>query len=532
MDIPKYEYLWKYIEHWASVEPDFNFIEFKEKKYTAKQLEETIDHLSEAFISLGVKKGDTIVTILPMSIEFTLIHLAANSVGAICAPMDVRFRPADFRRFIPHVEPKLIFLIGKARGYNIAKTIKKLSSDFDPKIKYYNIGGEEFGTAFGDLLKKEYNLKAVVEKTRYKLKPDDGALIIFTGGTTGVPKAALLSHKNIAYGSYYIATNLIKRLESLRVKEKIKSHQNFPPSHIGGVIGISGTAFVGRWEMIMEEQWNPTSVLRKIQEYKLRMAGGVSTMINILLNHPDFDSFDLSSIKFVINSSEKISMELLKSIQEKISSNILNAYGSTEIGPQITITDIGDSLEEIADGYIGKLLPDHEIKIIDENDNEVSPGEVGEMCFRGPLIIKEYYKMPEENKATFMKGGWCRTGDLGYITEDRRIYFVGRKKFIIRVGSYTVLPTEVEELVIQHPKVAMAAAVGFPDKIYNEVVWLAIVPKIGQAVDEQEIIDFCKKELADFKVPKKVVIRKKLPITRLAKIDRPALQNQLKDHYR
>ena len=140
--------------------------------------------------------------------------------------------------------------------------------------------------------------------------------------------------------------------------------------------------------------------------------------------------------------------------------------------------------------------------------------------------------MPEENKATFMNGGWCRSGDLGYITEDRRIYFVGRKKFIIRVGSYTVLPSEVEEVVIQHPKVAMAAAVGFPDKIYNEVVWLAIVPKAGQNIDEQEIINLCKEELADFKVPKKVIIRKKLPITRLAKIDRPTLQKELLKHHK
>jgi acyl-CoA synthetase (AMP-forming)/AMP-acid ligase II len=531
MDIPKLEFIWKYLKHWSSKNPELPFIEFKEKKYSFKQLDESVDHLSEAFINLGLKKGDRIVTILPMSVEFTLIHLAANSIGAICVPMDVRFRPADFNRFIPHVKPKIVFLIGRARGYNIAKTIKKLSSDFDSNIKYYNIGGEEFGTLFDDLLKKNYNLKSEVEKVRSKLNPDEGALIIFTGGTTGVPKAALLSHRNVAYGSYYITTNLINRLESLGFKDRIKSHQNFPPSHVGGIIGISGAALAGNWEMIMEEQWNPHSILKTIQKYKLPLAGGVSTMIKILLNLPDFDNFDLSSLKFVINSSEKIGMEVLKNIKEKICPNIINAYGSTESGPEITFTDIGDSLEEIANGYIGKLLPDQEIKIIDANDNEVPPGVVGEMIFRGSLTIKEYYNMPEENKATFMEGGWCRSGDLGYITEDGRIYIKGRKKFIIRVGSYTVLPTEVEDVAIQHPKVAMAAAVGFPDEIYNEVVWLAVVPKARQIIEEQEIIDLCKKELADFKVPKKILVMKELPITRLAKIDRPTLLNQIKNQY-
>jgi long-chain acyl-CoA synthetase len=140
--------------------------------------------------------------------------------------------------------------------------------------------------------------------------------------------------------------------------------------------------------------------------------------------------------------------------------------------------------------------------------------------------------MPEENAKTFTKDGWCRSGDLGYITEDGKIYIKGRKKFIIRVGSYTVLPSEVEDVVIEHPKISMAAAVGFPDKIYNEVVWLAVVPEAGQKVSEYEIITLCKEQLADFKVPKKVIIRKDLPLTRLAKVDRPTLLELLKEEYK
>jgi len=139
--------------------------------------------------------------------------------------------------------------------------------------------------------------------------------------------------------------------------------------------------------------------------------------------------------------------------------------------------------------------------------------------------------MPEENKTTFTEDGWCRSGDLGYITEDGRIYIKGRIKFIIRVGSYTVLPSEVEDVVVKHPKVAMVAAVGIPDKIYNEVVWVAVVTESGQELVESEIIEMCKKELANFKVPKKVIFKKELPITRLAKVDRPTLQKQLIEEF-
>ena len=232
-----------------------------------------------------------------------------------------------------------------------------------------------------------------------------------------------------------------------------------------------------------------------------------------------------------IVSGEKLSMELLNGMKDKICPNILNAYGSTESGPEVTFTDIGDPLEELANGYIGHLLPGQQILIVDEEDKEVPPGEIGEMLFKGSVTIPGYYKMPEENKATFTEDGWCRSGDLGYITDDGRIYIKGRKKFIIRVGSYTVLPSEVESVVIEHEKVAMAAAVGVPDKIYNEIVWLAIVPEAGENIDEEEIIEMCKHELADFKVPKKVVIRKELPLTRLAKVDRPTLLKQLIEEY-
>jgi acyl-CoA synthetase (AMP-forming)/AMP-acid ligase II len=224
-------------------------------------------------------------------------------------------------------------------------------------------------------------------------------------------------------------------------------------------------------------------------------------------------------------------MELLTGIRDKICPNILNAYGSTESGPEVTFTDIGDPLEELADGYIGHLLPEQKIKIVNEEENEVRPGQTGEMLFKGTLTIPEYYKMPQENLATFTKDGWCRSGDLGYMTKDGQIYIKGRKKFIIRVGSYTVVPSEVESIVNGHPRVAMSAAVGFPDKIYNEIVCLAVVPEVGAVIDENEIIELCKTQLADFKVPRKVVFLKELPLTRLAKVDRPTLLKQLIDNY-
>ncbi len=249
-------------------------------------------------------------------------------------------------------------------------------------------------------------------------------------------------------------------------------------------------------------------------------------MYAIILSLPDLDDFDLSMLKVAVVSGEKLSMELLTGMKERICPNILNAYGSTESGPEVTFTELGDPLEELAQGYIGKLLPEQEVKIVDDDGNEVPDGKIGELLFRGTQTINEYFNMPEENNATFTEDGWCKSGDLGYKTSDGTLYIKGRKKFIIRVGGYTVLPSEVEEIAVQHPDIAMAAAIGFPDKIYGDVVWLAVVTEGGKKVDENEILELCKQQLADFKVPKKIVFEKELPITRLGKIDRPGLRKK------
>ncbi|RLA99137.1 MAG: hypothetical protein DRG37_05425, partial [Deltaproteobacteria bacterium] len=355
----------------------------------------------------------------------------------------------------------------------------------------------------------------------------DGALIIFTGGTTGIPKAALLSHENIALMSYIEFEYFQKWLEPYGIEGRIKTLAALPPSHVGGTVEFIGTGIVGGLEMILMESWSPVRVLETIQEEKISWIGGVPTMYAIILSMPDLDAYDLSCLKLAVLSGEKVSKELIDGIKQKIAPCIINGYGSTEAGSEVTFTEPDDDPDEIAKGYVGKPLPTVEIKIVDDNDTEVPPGEVGEVLVRGPLAIGSYYRQPEENDAGFTEDGWVRTGDLGYLTHDSRLYIQGRKKQIIRVGSYTVLPTEIEEVVIKDSDVAMAAAIGVPDKIYGEVVWLFVTPAPGKEVNEQHIIELCKRELAKFKVPKRVIVRNDIPVTRIGKADRKALRKEV-----
>jgi len=258
-------------------------------------------------------------------------------------------------------------------------------------------------------------------------------------------------------------------------------------------------------------------------------------MFKIFLSLPDLDTYEPKKhLKLVVLSGEKVPLDLLEGIKSRICENIIIGYGSTEAGAEVTFTEPGENFIKIAGGYVGKPLPDMDIKIVNEAGDQLLVGETGEVLTNGPLTSKSYYKMPDEDKAGFTSDGYCKTGDLGYLDEEGGLYITGRIKEIIRVGAYTVLPSEIEEIVLPHPKVAIAAALGAPDEIRGEVVWLVIGPELGQKFeksDEDEILERCVKNLAKFKVPQKIVVYpldpNDLPITRIGKVDRVRLKKEL-----
>lgn len=535
MQLPRLDYLWQYVEHWAVVDAGFPAIRYGEQTITSREFDQTVDQLAQVFLHLGVKKGDRIVTILPSIPQYVFAFCAANKVGAIVAPMDVRYRPADLRRFISHVEPMVIISVARDGDYDLAGTLKALSAELRPEIQYLMVGladvpfddAHGWGTPFDAVLAMVLDLGDELEEAKSLLDPDDGALIVFTGGTTGVPKAALLSHRNVASAIYYEHAHVQNALAVQGITGRIKTLACLPPSHVGGTVELIGTGVLGGMEMIMLDHWSPYPVLEMTQREELVWTGGVPTMFAILLSLPDLDEYDLSSLKLAILSGEKVGLELFQGIKDRICASVIVGYGSTEAGPEVTFTHATDDAAEIAEGYVGKPLPEQEIKIVDDDDEMLQPGKEGEILVRGPMTIKGYYKMPQEDQAGFTSDGWCRTGDLGHLTEEGGLYIKGRKKHIIRVGSYTVLPTEVEDVAIQNPQVAMAAAIGVPHEIYGEVVWLAVVPQAGSSVTEKEIIEHCRQELADFKVPKKVIVTTDVPMTRLGKVDRVALLKEV-----
>ncbi|MCP4755132.1 MAG: acyl--CoA ligase [Proteobacteria bacterium] len=528
----RFDFLWQYVEYWAGINPSFPAMRFDDRTISYGDFEEKTDNLAKSFLDMGVVKGEVIATMLPSSPEYIMSLIAADKIGAVICALDVKYKTADLKKFISHLNPKVLVALSHQEDYDIAQTLKEVERelDIDGTIQYVMVGDSQIGGSFQDRLKPTSSPDDPLKEAKAGQQKDDGMLIVFTGGTTGVPKAALLSKINVA-GMAVAETNYLNRYiaedaDNMRMKTIV----SLPPSHVGGTVEMMGTGIVGGLEMIVHDTWSPNRVLETIQEEKVPWVGGVPTMYAIMLLMPDIGEYDLSSLKLAIMSGEKVDTELLEMIRDKICPNIVIGYGSTESGSEVTFTEPGEDFARIVNGYVGKALPGMEIKIVDDEEKEVPSETVGEVLVRGDFAIKSYFKMPDEDKAGFTKDqGYCKTGDLGYTTSDGGLYIKGRKKHIIRVGGYTVMPTEIEEVATQDPSVGMAAAIGVPDKILGEVPWLVVCPAPGASVDEQEIIELCRKELAKFKVPKRVVVRDELPITRIGKVHRVEVQNEIID---
>lgn len=527
LKIPKFDYLWQYIPYWAQQDPEFPAIHYQGQTITARQLDEKVNQLAKAFLRLGVQKGDTIVTVLSSVPAFVLTFFAASRIGAITVPMDVRYRPADYRRLVPHVEPKVIVSIARVDEFDVAAILQEVSAEFSQDIHYLMTEPSAFGQPFDALFDLPLDLDAELKAAQEALQLDDGSLVVFTGGTTGVPKAAMLSHRNCTETVFWETEYILDALEAQDVTGRIPALACLPPSHVGGTLEMIGTAIYGGWELYMMDRWSPYPVLDITVEKQMPWIGGVPTMLAIICALPDLEKYDLRCIRLVMMSGEKVGLDLLQDIAAKICPNIIDGWGSTESGAEVTFTRVGDDFQKIADGYVGKPLGEQKVRIVDDQGRDLPPGQEGEIVVTGTMTIRSYFRMPQEDQAGFTADGWCRTGDLGYMTEDGGVYIKGRRKHIIRVGAYTVLPTEVEEVAVQHPSVAMAVAMGVPDKTYGEVLWLVVVPESEQSISEEALVDYMKSQLANYKVPRKVIIRSEIPTTRIGKADRLALAKEI-----
>jgi len=498
--------------------PDKICLIYEDTRLTYKELNELVNRSGNAFADLGVKKGDRVIVSLLNCPEFIVAFFALAKIGAISVPINYLLAESEEQYILKDSEADLI-ITDRAKLPNFRKmtagTIPIVITDRRESDKLLP------GTSsFWKLIEKHSPILSPSPCTR-----EDVVNILYTSGTTGKPKGAMLTHYSVMFCSSLYSDN---DDTSEVFSEKAKFLTSLPLYHCYGQNpGLITPLSVGA-TVILLERFDTVKVLEAIGKHSATHFPGVPTMYAYLINAFDPIRHDISSLEFCCSAGAALSSEVANEFQAKIGVEIIEGYGITEASAQAIAHPLTpDKRRKDKFGSIGRPLKNStkqtEAKIVDENGRELPPGEAGELVIKGDHLMKGYWKLPEETRQT-IRDGWLYTGDIAKRDEDGYFYIVDRKKDMIIVGGENVYPREVEEVLYQNEKILEVAVVGRQDKVKGESVRAVVALKRDCRATEKELIDFCSSRLAKFKVPQTVEIREELPKSSTGKILRRLLR--------
>ncbi len=519
--------------------PDKACINFYGTEYTFWQIREQMLRMTSALGKLGVKKGDRVGIHLPNCPQFPIAYLATLSLGAIVVNMNPLYTPSELKHIMEITGMETVITFDM-----VLPNIRPLAKDMGLKriivtrVTDY-INGFGVSTAKDlDLNKDEgwHHFSELIENTsetklpRVPFSPDDPAMIQFTGGTTGIPKGALLTHSNIVAATFQASLWGNPVIQSLPADRRFVLSV-LPYFHVYGNIVAMNWSFFTSATQILVPRFDLDELMGIIGNFEnISFFPAVPTMITAIINHPKAMELNLAKrLKLLNSGAAPMPVELIDKVKD------MGIYFSEGFGMSES-TSLGISnpilgLKKV--GSIGIPFPDNDVKLVDvENGTEeVKPGDPGEIIMKGPLIMKGYWNNPEET-AGQLRDGWLHTGDIAQADEDGYLFIVDRKKDMIIAGGFNIYPREVDEVLYQHPKVAEAASVGVPDEYRGETVKAFVVLKPGETATEKDIIEFCKTKLTAYKVPKLVEFRDSLPKSAVGKILRKVLKQEEAEKHR
>ncbi len=480
------------------------FLHFKETLVSYAQLNELSSRVAHGLASWGVRKGDKICLLIPNRPEFVYVFLGAPKLGAVVVPINTMLKHEEIKYIVENSEAET--LITTAQYAERIETIRNDCSKLRSIVLIADAACP--GTIpFSKLIAAPADLPYV------DIHPDDDASIIYTSGTTGKPKGVILTHHGYVYDAWAAFT-------ALNMKEDDRPMCILPLFHVNGQVATILCPLYAGASMVLTEGFSPKTFFQDLARHKATSFSGVPTVYSILLNLPDSEKYDLSSLTRCMCGAAPMPVEVFKKFEEKFNTIIIEGYGLSE-GTCVSTLNPIDGHRKV--GSIGLPVPGQEVRIFDENDNPLPPGKVGEIVIRGDNVMKGYYRNPAANAET-LKGGWLHTGDLGYVDEEGYFFIVGRKKEMIIRGGENIYPKEIEEVIYKHPAVSEAAVLGLPDPIWGEEVAAFIITKEGWRLLADELIEYCKQRLADYKCPRKVFFTEQFPKTATGKIQKSRLK--------
>ena len=511
------------LENRARELPDHEAISFRGQTLTFQELNDEADRVATQLLKLGVTRQDRIALILPTRPEYLYVWFAASKIGCSIVGLNFRYREDEVVYMVNESKPRFLVCINSFAETNYSQFVADIK-DRCPSLEIFIfVGPTDFAGAldFEKLIQGAPDRESV-KRAQTQVKPEDDNLVIFTSGSTGKPKGAVLTQKSIMAMLRPWARNLDLAPDD-RVLDVL------PLNHVGGGTLLAMGPLGSGVTLVLHDVFDPASVSNMIQQLGITVFGGVPTVYALILSQPDFDKSKLSSLNLIVYGGSAASPELLKKMNQNTNAAIMACYGSTEVSGFCTYTHRDDPVQTILDNSVGRPPEEVALAIVDPVGRKtLSQGEIGEVAVRGDLLIDRYLNAPDTTANSFDQDGWFYTGDMGYLDSDGFLFLVGRYKEMYICGGFNVYPPEIEDVLVKHPGVAMAAVIGVPHEKMGEVGWAYVMKRPGTTLDPEELRQMCAKHLADYKVPAKVIVRDILPMTALGKIHKPTLAEEAK----
>ncbi|MFC7060351.1 AMP-binding protein [Halobacillus seohaensis] len=514
----------QYPEHEAFVYPELGL----RKSY--QEFNNLVNEAARGFMSLGIDKSDHVAIWSDNKPEWLVSQFATGKMGAVLVTVNTNYRAQELEYLLKQSDASTLILAEEFKGVSYVDILKEICPELEqsskgelqserlPQLKNIIILSEKEHTgcySWRDVVKASQSVSEQKLTERHQsLHYDEVINMQYTSGTTGFPKGVMLSHSNIVNNGNQVA-------DCMRLTNEDRLCIPVPFFHcFGCVLGTLAAVSKGS-TMVILEQFNPETVLRAVKNESCTALHGVPTMFIAELNDPNFEKYKPTTLRTGIMAGATCPMEVMKDVINKMGAEeITIGYGQTESSPVITQTKTDDPIE-LRVGSVGKAHPNVEVKVVDPATREESePGIPGELCTRGYLVMKGYYKNEESTEATIDEEGWLHTGDIAVMDNDGYLEITGRMKDMIIRGGENVYPREIEEFLYQHPKVLDVQVIGVPDQKFGEEIMAFIIPKEGAEVTEEEIRKFCDGNISKHKIPRFIRFTEEYPMTASGKIQK------------
>lgn len=518
LELPELTTIAHYVAQHAAATPEAPAVWFEGTTTSYAQLDALVDDFARSLIAAGARAGDRVAVLSTPRPEFLVSLLAAMRVGVVWVGLNPQYTLRELAHVVGDSEPLLLLSLVEFEGREYAADVERLISDVPTVRAAYRL---DEGPAVGPLRPIAEFLAQRADDDEFAartaaVQKTDAAVIVYTSGTSGAPKGAVLAHEGLVYS--FRTEAHVMGAEHPRVP------CNLPVNHIGCIGDVCATTLIAAGMIAFLERFDAARLLDVVEELRLTSLLHVPTVLQLVAAQPDFDSRDLSSLTNVSWGGAPLPREVMATYR-RLGVRLMTVYGMTETGASITWTD-PDADDETLATTVGRPDPDMDVRLVAEDGRDAEDGEQGEVWVRHRCLMKGYFRRPEATAAAFTDG-YFRTGDVAVRRPDGNLRIVGRRSEMIKSGGYNVYPREIELCLEEHPAVALAAVVGIPDPVYTEVgaAFLALRP--GVTLDADQARAWCRERLAGYKVPKRFAFYDELPLLPIGKVDKRFLASSI-----